>query len=293
MAKTYRNVNEALFDKNMYWTVGKYQAGWQDENGEWHAVPNRAFTIREDNGKAFEAVAKTYEVINNSEGFQFLADLVDSQELTIDNALEFRGGREVAVVTRVPEHITIGDEQFYKMLVWTTRHDGRGSAQAFGTDICIVCENTLQFAKVAAKHKYTIRHTRNAGIKLQDARKAIKLSFKQTDVLSGIADILINKKIDKSYYNAALRSITGLDTINKNKNPRKHRNATKVATSIHSIMRDADYIENYRNTRWGILQAVTDYSSNVKEYRKEETRFEDLTSGTELNNRALDVLMKG
>lgn len=287
-----KKVNEALVDHGMDWDVGLYPAGYL-KDGVWHAVEHRSFTVREDNGKAFEAVANSYEVINNRQGYHFLADLVDNNELEIDRALEFRGGREVAVVTRVPEYITIGEEEFYKFLVWTTRHDGRGSAQAFGTDVCIVCENTLQFAKIGAKFKHTVRHTARASIALQDAREAIRLSFVQTDVLRGLADKLINTKVDKTYYNAALRQITGLDKINREKNPRKHRNAMETRAKIHSIIRDSDYIANYRNTRWGIMQGVTQYVSHEQNFRTEESKFEKLVAGPELNNRALDVLLTG
>lgn len=287
-----KNVNEALVHGGIDYTVSKRQAYFRDEDGEFQ--PTRQFyTVRDDIGYAFDTVSADYEVIQNADGVQFLYDLVDSDGLEIENVLMFGNGREIAVVTTVPEHVTIGVDEALTKMVWTNRHDGRGAGQGFGTNQIIVCKNTLEMAKHAAQFKYSIRHTRNAALRLEDAREAIKLNFKKIELYDEIAQNMLTQKMEKEEYNSFMRTLVGIEgkgKINKAKQETAFNNAVKAMRTIHEIRSTADYIRDYRTTKWGVMQAVTDYTSNRMKYRNERSRFKKLADGHPLTNRAFALL---
>ncbi len=280
---------EALQYSGLNFDVGRFPA-YVKIGDEFVEVPHRNFTVRMDTDYVFDAVGPDYRVFQNKEGFEFLGNMMDTDGLIIETAIEFKGGAEVVVVARVPEEINLGDETFHKYMLFSNRHDGKGAFQAFGTDVCVVCQNTYQLAKSKAKDKFTISHTRNMEYKIAQAREAIKLSFKQTDKLADLANNLITEKFDKTEYNRFMYQLTGMDKIDPSKNPKAYSRANGIRTSIHEIHMDRVYIDNYRGTKWGVMQAVTDYTSNVKNYRNAHTRFADLVDGPNLNNKALDLL---
>jgi phage/plasmid-like protein (TIGR03299 family) len=64
------------------------------------------------------------------------------------------------------------DVNGYFLLHWG--HDGNMSVQGLATGVRVVCQNTLSLATTGRKAWISIRHTTNAGARLDDAAKLIK-----------------------------------------------------------------------------------------------------------------------
>jgi phage/plasmid-like protein (TIGR03299 family) len=292
------NMQQFIAESPLNWPVNKYPAFIQVD-GEFIPVPNRYFTTRvDDNGGGalkytpFEAVAEGYTVIQNQDGFQCLTDLVDSGELIVDSALELSGGKTIAISARLPEHVEIAGQDVATHLIFGTNHARGGSAVIFSHNRQLSCANELAALKIAKQYKYTIRHSRNAFIRLEDARQGLRLSFQHTQEMKKLGESLASEKIDNAFYNKFLRSLVELDKIDPAKKERAYRRAQGQRYAIHNIMRDADYLDDYRFTKWGLYQAVTDYESNVRQHRGDPNRYRmKLASGqAPLTNRALELL---
>jgi phage/plasmid-like protein (TIGR03299 family) len=292
--KTYSDdksltLDEALAVSGINYDVGRFPA-YAKIGDRFVEVPHRNFTARMDTDYVFDAVGADYNVVQNREGFSFLYDLVDAGELVLEQAWELYGGRKVAIVTKRPEHILIGGLEVANYIVWTTSHDGKGSSVTFGLQKQLICGNQLASAQTQAGCKYRVRHTKNSRHRLADARKAMQITFKQTEELQKTAERLMGMRLDRDFYTQAIKDISGVSGIDKEKQKKAYSNAMGTARSIHGILRDAEYIENYRNTRWGLYQAVTDHLSNVKKYTSERRKFEVLSSGHPMMNKAYQIL---
>jgi phage/plasmid-like protein (TIGR03299 family) len=288
------NLQQFVQDSGYGWKVEKLPIFTYDGNGNIVEIPHRKMTTRiDDDGSQtyFEAVGNNFQVIQNTEAFTFLTSLFDAGELEVDNILDTQQGKSVIINCKMPGHMEVAGSDVATYVAFSNGHGGNGSAVSLAHNIQLACTNQLAFLKMSTKHRYSIRHTRNAVMRLQDAREAMRLAFKQTEQLQEIADELATEKIDKTYYNNFLRSLTELDKIDKEKQPRKHRSAMGTRYAIHEVMRTADYLENYRNTKWGLYQAVTHYTSNIEKSREQEgTRFLKMAKGHPLANRAYDLL---
>jgi phage/plasmid-like protein (TIGR03299 family) len=288
------NIKQFVEESGFGWKVEKKPIFIPGPDGSMVEVENRKMTTRiNDDGSMvpFEAVGNNFQVIQNVEAFQFLTDLSDANELEVQNILETQGGKMVIINTVLPGYMEVAGNSVATHVAFSNGHGGNGSAVSLAHNMQLCCTNQLAALKLSTKFRYSIRHTRNAVMKLEDARKAMRLAFKQTEELQELADNLAVQKITPQYYNGFLRDLVQLDQIDAKKEPRKHRRAIGTRYAIHSIMKEADYIDNYRNTKWGLYQAVTDYTSNVERTKEAEgSRFLKMAKGHPLTNRALDLL---
>lgn len=283
------NMREFIEDSPLNWLVEKRQAFIQ-VGDEFKPVPNRFFTTKVKDGvyTPFEAVADGYTIIQNHDGFKVLTDLVDSGDIVVDSALELSGGKTVAISARLPESVEIAGNEVDTHLVFGSNHARGGSAVIFSHNRQLCCANELATLKIAKQYKYTIPHRRSAFIKLEDARQGLRLSFQHTQEMKELLEQWATEPMSKTQYNGYLRDIVELDK--KDPESRAHRNARGIIYAIHNIARNADYIDNYRNTKAGFYQAVSDYASNVAQYRTYDSRFRKLTTGHPLTNRAHELL---
>jgi phage/plasmid-like protein (TIGR03299 family) len=288
------NMEQFVQDSGYGWEVQKLPIFVPDGEGGMLEVTNRKMTTRiNDDGSMvpFEAVGNNFQVIQNTEAFQFLMDLSDSGELEIQRILDTQQGKMVIINTVLPGHMEIAGNAVATHVAFSNGHGGNGSAMSLAHNMQLCCTNQLTSLKLSTKFRYSIRHTRNAKMKLEDARAAMRLAFKQTEQLQDIADQLATDKLSKQSYNKFLRDIVQLDSINKDKQPRSYRRALGAREAIHTVIRDADYIGNYRNTKWALIQGVTDYTSNIQRTQQAEgTRFLSMAKGHPLTNRAYELL---
>jgi len=151
------------------------------------SVPDYYATIRTDNENVLGVVGKDYEVVQNTDAFNFFDSIVGGDGIQYETAGALGKGERIFITAKLPNYIKVGkDDLIEKYLFLTTSHDGFGSITAAFTPIRIVCNNTLNAALQNHSNAIKIRHTVNAKERLETAHRLMGITNKLSSELESI-----------------------------------------------------------------------------------------------------------
>ena len=100
-------------------------------------IPNMVATRRYDAvgdteipSTVYGVVTNRYEPVQNHKGFEFIDTLFGHNGFQVETAGHFDNGKIVWVEAKLPEKVMVG-EKIMPYLVFTNRHDGKGSVKIF------------------------------------------------------------------------------------------------------------------------------------------------------------------
>lgn len=241
------------------------------------------------------SVGDGYKVIQNVDGFRYLDQLVEAGELEIETAMSLYSGRVVTILARKPEGISLGEgEDFSTYIGFTNRHDGMGACKVFTTRVRVVCANTQSLAegefKKTGRH-WSIRHQGDTDLKLAEAREALQISFEEDTKFEAAMAQLLSQPLGQETYSSNVKSIVGLDDIDRKEHPKAFKNAKKIALTIDEIRRTEPNLAGVSETDYGLFQATTQWESHNKKYSNDATKFQKLAvEGGDFTNKAFALL---
>lgn len=149
-------------------------------DGAARLMPEHFVNVRQDTGAGLGVVGSRYEVLQNASAFAFLYELLGTNEVVCESAGATREGRSVFICMRLPENITIDAEgindQIVPFVAAINSHDGSSQAGMYVTPWRIGCSNTERFAVRDAITRWGTRHTKNVHDRVEEARKALRLT---------------------------------------------------------------------------------------------------------------------
>lgn len=154
-----------------------------EERSILREVPDAYATVRTDTGAALGTVGKIYTPVQNLEAYDMLTELI-GLGMVCESAGSMGGGSRVFVTAEIPEPLVIDPngvaDQIRQFLAIMNSHDGKSPLVAVVTPWRILCGNTHRFALNGASKKngtkFTIRHTKNAKNKMEEARRVLGLT---------------------------------------------------------------------------------------------------------------------
>lgn len=263
-------------------------------------VPNKFMTYRDHPKMGLQAlgvVGNQYEVIQNSEAFDFLNHLVDESGAVFETAGSLNGGRQVFMSMRMPESVSLagGQDTVDMYLMATTSHDGSKAFTAAVTPIRPVCANTVAMALASAQSTWYLRHTSNVKGKVAQAREALGLFWEYQTAFAETADALAAHKITDAEMDKFLQSLIREP---KKDTDRRKANVERTRSEIKALML-APTQENIKGTRWAAYNAVVEWADWAKPVRTKKgdadaLRAERIMDGKmdRMKNRALALLSK-
>lgn len=207
-------------------------------------------------------VGKQYTVIQNKEAFDFLNALTHESGAVFETAGSLRGGTQVFVSMKMPQHISLGGGQdtVDLYLVCSTSHDGSKAFTAFVTAVRPVCANTVQFGLQTAHSKWYLKHTSNVKGKVQQAREALGMVVKYQDAFQEEADRLISTSMsEREFAQFTERLMPTSDKMSVLQVTR-----TEEARAALTGLWNAPTQSNIARTRWAAFNAVTEWADWVK-----------------------------
>jgi phage/plasmid-like protein (TIGR03299 family) len=147
-------------------------------------------------------VGSKYEPVQNEASCALLDALVDqSGGAHFETAGALRGGRETFITMKLPQSMVFNGidgspdrTDFY--LAALNSHDGSSAFRFLVTPVRIVCANTQSAAIGSAKASFAIRHTGGAHTAVQEARDALKLSWRYIEAFEAEAAKLYAAPMD-------------------------------------------------------------------------------------------------
>jgi phage/plasmid-like protein (TIGR03299 family) len=271
---------EALRRGGLDWTVEKrpLKVDWgHAARPQYTKVPDRVALVRPDTKEALGFVSPTYQAWPNAQCFEFFDNLVDSNEAKYHASGEFRGGRWVWITARVAQlDVNVGGvdpHQTYMHL--TTSHDGSRAITVSLSKIRIMCENTFNMAVAGALQKWSVRHIETAKARLEEARQALKLTFKYADAFEKEAEALLSVAMTEKEFEEFANELL----------PDRPRKASTVELLTRTFA-ESSTLENVRGTRWAALNAVSEYTDWLREPRSPEAQLTAIWDGVAYRTKA-------
>lgn len=255
-------------------------------------APEHKAVVRTSDNSILGVVKGRYHIIQNSECFDFMDDVVGSGQAIYETAGSLRDGKVIFMTVKLPDDAKVGDDVIEKYVLLTSSHDGSLSLQVRWTPVRVVCMNTLGAALSGRTDSMLkIRHTRNYGSKVTQAREVLKL----TDHYYKVMEYDFNRLLDEQYSAGQMRTLTETLFPSDGKPSTKTKNnRAKVLELFHTGRGQAAVA----NTRWAAWNAVTEYVDHYATVRRHgeapegEARMNSaiLGSGSDLKQKALNLL---
>lgn len=257
--------DEALVAAGLDWVVEKHPIQTVVPTGDGVStiqVDGKFATVRnhKDSGLGvLGVVGNRYQVLQNSEAFAFCNNLVDEGGAVFEAAGSLHGGRKVFMTMRLPQEMLIGGHDLINhYLLVTSTHDGTEPLIAAISGVRFQCTNAITATIRNARSQFRIRHSASADGRIQEAREALKLSWKYEEEFETVANLLLDTKMSDSEFVAFMDKMFQVKNI---EDPSK-----KSVTTNENLKRDlmglwnAETQASIANTRWAAYNAVVEYA---------------------------------
>ena len=240
---------------------------------DWNVTPRPVFTdnhiqipgyvanTRDTDDQILGIVTNKYKIVQNKEAFEFTDHLI-GDDVRYETVGSLRGGKSVFLLAQMPKEKILGDD-IQPYLCFTNTHDGTGAIKIALTPIRVVCCNTLNLAMSSAKRVWSCKHMGNLEGRMHEAAETLELAHNYMENLDVTAQRLANTTIS----NDTIREIVAeMFPIDESATDRIQANMKKAKDEfmIAYFMPD---IAQFRNTAWGLVNAMSDmvgHSSPVR-----------------------------
>ena len=245
-------------------------------------------------------VGNRYQVFQNAELFSALDALIDSGEARYAAAGEYDGGAKVWMLLQLPNEITVANDPHAAFILAKTSHDGSSSVVIKPIIERLFCKNQInKLYRNNNKYTYTLKHTSNSKLKIEEVRHIMQMSYDVAEEYSGIANKLISKEVTRAQALDYFKKIFPLPPIIENtphhlltqgEKSQLSRAITARDTAL-AIFTDSPTQENIRNTEFGLWQSIIEYADHGKKDKGTTTGVRAMSGGSDnLKIRALELL---
>lgn len=252
-------------------------------------IPNTFANVRSDNGKVLGIVKDKYKIVQNSDAFEFVNNLIP-EGVEFEKGGVFHMGTSAWVEAKFPTTYNILGDDVECHAVFINSHDGKGSVKVCILPTRLFCSNQLNFYSKKANRKWSAVHSSKVDGRLEEAQYTLGLSDKYMKALEQDAESMAMKKLSAD----AFANI--LDTIYEVKEDASNRikeNAKFTKQGILACL-DAPDVANFKGTAWGAALAVTDFVDHHDPLRNTanyaEARFEKIASGHPDVDRVIEAI---
>lgn len=277
------NSIEALRLAGLDWNV-KPTPMFINVNGKMVEVANTFANTRDTDHNVLGVVTGKYKIVQNSEAFSF-TDGILGKGITYETAGALGNGEKVWVLARMPESEIVG-EKFENYLVFSNSHDGKGSIKIACTQTRVVCQNTLSFALQGAKRSWTTKHMGDMNSKMAEASRTLELAYQYQDAFKKEAEALANQSITEGQFQIFVEKLIPIanDASDRNK-----LNLLDMQSELITRYKEAPDLANIRGTKYGVMQAVSDFATHRIPKRMTDTYKERLFDETINGNSMIDL----
>lgn len=248
---------DALELAGLNWTVDG--APIYDANGD--EIKGYKANTRSSDRSVLGVVTDRYKVVQNFEAFDF-TDALIGEGVTYETAGSLKNGKTIWLLAKLPQTKILGDT-FDPYICFTNSHDGSGAIRIISTPVRVVCNNTLNLALDTATRSWSTRHMGDMNSKLREAQNTLRLANDYLVALDEKADMLANAKMTND---EILSVLDDMFPVSEDMSNRQKKNAEVVKDGIMACMFAPD-LAQFVNTKWGFLNAVSDYVGHAKPTR--------------------------
>ena len=273
-------IREALLD----FQVGKLPAQITLPDGTVRQIPGKYGTYRTDTGQPFGTVGGRYEIVQNVEAFEFFDAIVGKGEAIYETAGALYNGESIFITAKLPDYIKVGKDEIEKYIFLKSTHDGSGSIVAAFSSTRIVCANTLNVALGNMTNKVSIRHTKDAKLKLQQAHRIMGISNQLSKELEEAFNVMAKKSITDDKVKDLIKQIIAPKIKEEATEEEKELLSTRSLNKINEVFaytmgHHTQQTEATKGTVFGFLNGITGYYQNVKKWKNADDKIDSIHTG--------------
>lgn len=270
-------------------------------------IPNRYATVKWDNGdpNPLAVVGTNYKVLQNSDIFSCLDNIVSNSDARYGAAGELKGGSVVWATIELPANIAIGDDPHNAYIIARTSHDGSMPFQMTPVVNRIGCTNQINAAMMNGKSKgiyYNVRHTQNSSINVNEIKHAFKIMNEDIIKYKTVSTWLRSIEFSNAEFKNFLTKVYPLpskiefasyEMLSGGERTSKTRVERNRASALNVWMGETDTQHNIKNTKFGAFQAIVEATDHFsKNYTKQASK---MILGTDITikSHALQLLGVG
>ena len=243
-------------------------------------------------------VGEGYEVLQNSEAFDFFDILLQESGGKLQTAGAIGRGEKVWMLAKLPEiFYPLAGDGVEKYLLGSTSHDGTMKTEVRFTPIRVVCQNTFNLAVNGSRGVISIRHTMNMRQKLEMVAMVILRYEEHFDIVGEQFSKLASVRIDDAWIDEYLeRTVGNPCNVSDGRGRTLMENKIKLIQGRLHEGQGVD-IPGVTGTAWWVLNAMVehaDYDMKAKGQSIDESkRTNSILFGTaaEFKQDAFDTAM--
>lgn len=248
-------------------------------------LPEQHVLFRSDTKKPLGVVSSRYQVVQPGDVVEFFRDIARAGGLELSAAGTIYGGKRFWATAKIGEAAptSVADTIGGYILI-STSADGSLATEVRRTTVRTVCKNTLA---MALADKSTIKVTHRSVFDPESVKEFMGLNTAAWDAFRHNVVKLANIELLEEEAGEITASIFG--------NGEKVREAAgfKKVLSLFNGAGMGAQMDGVMGTRWGLLNAFTEYADHHARARSDENRFvaSQWGAGADLKQRALAALM--
>lgn len=235
--------------------------------------------LRSDNGTLLHVSQDSYERIPNSVPYDF-AELLCEQGFQYETGVTLDGGRLNALPLLLNEPVVItGDDSEaipYLGLAWS--HDGSCALRGNYTTVRRVCANTVAMSESEGRRNgsfFSIKHTKNWAIKVDEAKAALKGLREAKDVYVEAMEDLATIQVTPEQRDLFVSTIIGdkdeVLATSAATSTRVKNNLERERTKILRLFMGDTIPEAHKLTGYGLHLAGVEYFDHLRNYRSQDS----------------------
>ena len=246
-------------------------------------------------------VGRNYEPIQNVDAFSFFDNVVGKGEAVYETAGILKNGRIIFLLASLPEHIKIlghEDDTVRPFVMLANWHDGTSALIAQLTDVRIVCNNTLNMSLSKISSRISIRHTKNATERFEEAARTMGLVNQYNAEMSKVFNTMALTKITNDQLLNYVKALIPDRDTESDVVKRHVKESRELVMELAEVGHGAK-LDTAKGTVWGAYNAYVEYIDHGTKFRSDENRAQSILFGNGSVSKqhafdlALDLTMNG
>lgn len=274
----------------MDWTIEQAPVQFATDGGAVHEFDSRFVQYRSDNKFPLGIVSERYKPVQPAEVLEFFSDLVQESGFRLHTAGTLFGGRRMWALAETGRfgEVVKGDGVGGFLLLSTSADKSLATTARF-TSVRVVCNNTLSMAVKDGSHSVSFTHSRHFDHDLMKAK--LGAAVQSFDAFMLMAKHLQKQKMTVKAANefVAKISLSKSQLLDKEYKPEDNRMFAKVMELFEGSAKGAEMLGQ---TKWGMLNAVTQYVDHHHPARTNDARLNSawFGGGDSVKEQAIQLL---
>lgn len=298
------NAEKAIELANLGYTVQKKPAMFPigdipepNENGiitmSVKPVAGKFHSYRTDTGDVLGTVGSAWTPLQNVDAFKFFDGVIDKEEAIYQTAGVLGKGERAWILAKLPAHIRVGKDDITEQYVLLSNgFTGTNGVVAAITPIRVVCSNTLNMALQGATSKISIAHTPNVDKAIEKAAEMLGIFNQYTQEMEDAFNVMATKSVTVDQTKGFIEAL-----IPKNEETKARTKADEYREGVLKFFEDGvgQDMPTTNGTLYGLVNAVSGFTSHVKEYTGAESKFKNLLlngTSSRMNQTAMDMALE-